>query len=185
MCDLLKKSALAYQALSEYEYTLICGKKGELTHIVLRFPIGAYHHLSGFQYARIATLREKKTALDTILSGKVSYVQLMDSGFQHSDRLENILHLKELLESNEFVFRYRKHENPHSRIQADYLIQQKNILLFISEEAPISTFKSDSNDYQRNCPRLTVLKIYRTHLKTGEQIIVYQRVNAKIRDKHN
>ena len=60
MCDLLKKSALAYQALSEYEYTLTCGKKGELTHIVLRFPIGAYHHLSGFQYARIATLREKK-----------------------------------------------------------------------------------------------------------------------------
>lgn len=185
MCDLLKKSALAYQVLSEYEYTLICGKKRELTHIVLRFPISAYHHLSGFQYSRIALLRERKSALDAILSDKVSYVQLIDSGFRHSDRLESILHLQDLLENNEFVFRYRKHENPHSKIQADYLIQHKNILLFISEEAPISIFKNESNDYQRNCPRLTVLKIYRTHLKTRKQIIVYQRGNVKSKDQHD
>lgn len=175
MCDLLKKSALAYQVLSEYEYTLTCGRKGVLTRVVIRFPANAYHHLAGFQYARLAILRERKRALDAVLSDKVPYSQLIASGFQHSDRLECILQLQELLESNRFVFRYRKHEHPFSKVRADYLIQMEDIVFFISGDTPVSIFKNDSDDYQRNCPQLTVLQICRTRVKTGETVTVYQR----------
>ncbi len=102
MCDLLKKSALAYQALSAYEYTLICGRKGIQTRVVVRFPVKAYHHLAGFQYTRLAALRDRKSALDIALSGKVTYAQLLASGYQHSDRLACLLQLQEHLETNHF-----------------------------------------------------------------------------------
>ena len=175
MCDLLKKSALAYQVLSGYEYTLTCGRKGVITHVAIRFPSNGYHHLAGFQYTRLAILQDRKRALDTILSGKVTYSQLIDSGFQHSDRLECLLQLQELLESNRFVFRYRKHENPFSKVRADYLMQMEDIVFFTSGDTPISIFKNNSDDYQRNCPRLTVLQICRAHVETGETVTVYQR----------
>lgn len=59
MCDLLKKSALAYQALAEYEYTLVCGRKGVLTSVTILFPINAYHHLAGFQHSEIFVLTKQ------------------------------------------------------------------------------------------------------------------------------
>lgn len=175
MCDLLKKSALAYQALTEYEYTLVCGRKGVRTCVTILFPVNAYHHLAGFQYARIAALSDRKTALDTVLSEKVTYSQLVDSGFQHSDRLECIQVLQKHLENNQFVFRYRGHEQPFSKIRADYLMQMEDMAFFTSNDVPVSIFKSTKEDYRRNCPQLTVLQIRRKHLKTGREMITYQR----------
>ena len=175
MCDLLKKSALAYQELSEYKYTLVCGRKGIQTQVEICFPIDAYHHLAGFQYSRIAALKERKNALSVVLSNGVSYAQLMASGFQHCDRLNCILRLQECLDANRFVFRYNGHEHPHSKIRADYLMVFEDSVFFTCGDTPISIFKNTSFDYQRNCPRMTVLQIRRTHLKIGEEFVVYQR----------
>jgi len=175
MCDLLKKSALAYQALSAYAYILICGRKGIQTRVEVRFPISAYHHLAGFQYTRLAALKEQKSALNVVLSDKVTYSQLTASGFQHIDRLECIIDLQKHLEANHFVFRYHGHEHPYSKIRADYLIQMEDIVFFIYRADPISIFKNNKTDYQRNCPQLTVLQIRRTNLETGEEVITYQR----------
>jgi len=175
MCDLLKKSALAYQALSAYEYTLICGRKGIQTRVVVRFPVKAYHHLAGFQYARLAALRDRKSALDIALSGKVTYAQLLASGYQHSDRLTCLLQLQEHLEANHFVFRYHGHELPYSKIKADYLMLMEDTVFFTCEDVPVSIFKNTTTDYQQHCPQLTVLQISRTHLETGEKVITYRR----------
>lgn len=175
MCDLLKKSAMAYQALSQYEYTLICGRKGVQTIVTIRFPANAYHHLAGFQYARLAALSDRKTALNKVLSEKVTYAQLIASGFQHSDRLECIQHLQTNLETNQFVFRYRGHELPFSKIQADYLMLMEDVVFFTSDDVPVSIFKNKTNDYRQGCPCLTVLQIRRKHLKTEQEVITYQR----------
>lgn len=175
MCDLLKKSALAYQSLAEYEYTLLCGRKGVLTRVTIQFPVNAYHHLAGFQYARLAALRDRKSALDTILAEKVTYAQLLDSGFQHDDRLACIAQLQSHLENNQFVFRYRGHEQAFSKISADYLMQMEDIAFFTAGDTPVSIFKNNGIDYQRGCPQLTVLQIRRKHLKTGEETVPYQR----------
>lgn len=175
MCDLLKKSAMAYQKLSEYEYVLICGRKGIQTQVLLRFPTNAYHHLAGFQYARIAALKEQKRALRTVLAGNVTYAQLMASGFQHSDRLESIVSLQECLEANQFVFRYNSNNHPLSKIKAEYLMLFEDIVFFTNEEKPVSIFKNTEVDYRKGNAQLTVLQIIRTCPKTGEKIITYQR----------
>lgn len=175
MCDLLKKSALAYQKLSACQYTLLCDKKGVLTQVIIRFPVDAYHHLAGFQYARIAALRERKTALQVILAGDVTHQQLMSSGFQHEDRLRCLISLSECLEANRFVFRYNGHEHPGSSIKADYLMQFEDAVFFTCKEVPVSIFSSPAMDYGRNCPRMTVLEIRRLCLETGNEEVVYQR----------
>ena len=176
MCNLLKESALAYKALSAYEYTLICGKKGVQTQVVIRFPANAYHHLAGFQYARLAALRQQKHALDVVLNGGVSYAQLMASGFQHSNRLESLVCLRKCLEANQFVFRYRGHGCAYSKIRAEYLMLFGDIVFFTDETIPVSIFKvkNSSMRYEQDCPRLTVLQIRRRHLETGEETITYQ-----------
>lgn len=175
MCNLLMKSALAYRVLTEYEYTLVCGRKGVLTHVTILFPVNAYHHLAGFQYARLAALSDRKTALDTILTEKVTHSQLASSGFQHNDRLECIERLQTHLENNQFVFRYRGHEPSFSKVRADYLMQMEDITFFTSDNVPVSIFKNTETDYQSGCPQLTVLQIRRKHLKTGEETVTYQR----------
>lgn len=177
MCDLLKKSALAYKDLSAYEYTLICGRKGVQTQVAIRFPASAYHHLAGFQYARLAALRQQKHALDVILNGGVSHAQLMASGFQHRDRLESLVCLRKHLEANQFVFRYRGHGCAFSKIRAEYLMLFGDIVLFTDATIPVSIFKvkNPSMQYEQGCPRLTVLQIRRRHLETGEETITYQR----------
>lgn len=175
MCDLLKKSAIAYAKLSAYEYTLICGKKGNKIQIQIRFPASAYHHLAGFQYARIEALKEQKDALDTVLAGTVTYEQLIDSGFRHSDRLESLICLQECLETNQFVFRYNKEFHPFSKVKADYLMLFEDIVFFTDGLMPVSIFKNTETDYQVGCPRYTVLQIRRTNLETSEEITTYQR----------
>lgn len=175
MCDLLKKSALAYKELSVYEYTLICGRKGVQTQIAIRFPDDAYHHLAGFQYSRLSALKERKNALNTVLSGGVSYAQLVASGFQHSDRLESLILLRERLETNRFVFRYNPSNHPYSKIKADYLMLFDDIVFFTEGLIPVSIFKNTTVNYQQGCPQLTVLQIRRKHLETEETSITYQR----------
>lgn len=66
MCDLLKESALAYKDLSAYEYTLICGKKGVQTQVVIRFPANAYHHLAGFQSFAFGTDSPARWSMHTL-----------------------------------------------------------------------------------------------------------------------
>lgn len=175
MCDLLKQSALAYQALSEYEYTLVCGRKGKAIDVIINFPHNAYHHLAGFQYARLDALRDRKSALRVVLSNEVTYTQLLSSGFQHSDRLACIQQLQTHLENNQFVFHYRGHEPSFSKIRADYLMLMDDIVFFVSEKTPVSIFKKNATDYHKGCPQFTVLQIRRKKLKTNEEIITYQR----------
>lgn len=175
MCDLLMKSALAYKDLSIYEYTLTCGRKGIKTQISIRFPESAYHHLAGFQYSRLTALKEQKSALNNVLSEKVSYVQLIASGFRHSDRLESLVCLRECLEANRFVFRYNSKAHPYFKIDADYLMLFEDIVFFTKGVSPVSIFKNTTADYQQGCPQLTVLQIRRTNLTTKEEAVTYQR----------
>lgn len=175
MCDLLKKSALAYSELSAYEYILICGRKGVQSQVTIRFPDSAYHHLAGFQYSRLAALKHQKTALATVLSGRVTHAQLLASGFQHNDRLESLTQLRRCLEANQFVFRYNSRPHPYSRIKAEYLMLFEDIVFFTDGTIPVSIFKNHSVDYQEGCPQLTVLQIRKIHLATGEVTVTYQR----------
>jgi len=176
MCDVLKKAALAYERLAQYEYQITCGRKGHLLTVVLSFPESAFHHLAGFQYARLEKLKEQKSALQVILSEQVSAQSLSESGFKHWDRLEGIIALQENLEQNRFVFRYREHECPFSKIQADYLLTWEDVVFFIANQSPVSIFRNVLNtEYEKRCPKFTVLKIERISKSTQEVLALYQR----------
>lgn len=175
MCDLLKRSALAYNELSAYEYNIVCGRKEVKTCVIVKFPKDAYHHLAGFQYTRLSILKERKTALDKILSDRVSYSRLIESGFKRTDRLESIILLQKNLETNNFVFRYSPNDHPYSKIQADYLMSFDDIVFFIKDNLPISIFKSVTVDYKQGCTKLVVLQIRRMCLSTKQETVTYQR----------
>lgn len=176
MCDILLQSAQAYQTLMDYEYKIIGGRKGQTVEVSIAFPQDAYHHLVGFQYSRLSKLKGQKTALRYILDGQVSFEELKGSGFKHWDRVENLVALKECLENNRFVFRYKKHECPYSQIRADYLFSWDDVVFFTSNGIPVSLFRNQSRtDYARSCPQYTVLRIDRTNKQTGEICTVYQR----------
>lgn len=176
--SVLMRSAVAYQRLTAYDYKITAGRKGEKTEISLSFPEDAYHHLAGFQYARIQALSEQKTALRRVLSTSGLHEQLCRSGFKHWDRIESLITLQERLESNRFVFHYKTHETPFSRINADYLLTWDNVLFFINDAKPVSIFQS-SNDYSRACPKLTVLAIERTERRSSRVEVVYSRQCSK------
>lgn len=176
MCDILLQSAHAYQVLMNYEYKIVGGRKGQTIEVPISFPQDAYHHLVGFQYSRLAKLKEQKTALRCILDGKVTFEELKVSGLKHWDRVQSLVDLKECLESNRFVFRYKKHECPYSQIRADYLFSWDDVVFFTSNGIPVSLFLNQSRtDYARNCPQYTVLRIDRTNKQTGETCTLYQR----------
>ena len=130
VCNVLQKSAQAYSILTEYEYEITGGRKGNTVTVIVSFPQDAYHHLAGFQYARLEKLKEQKSALRYVLDGQVTFDTLQQSGFKHWDRIQGIIKLKECLEQNRFVFYYRTHENPYSRIKADFLFSLEDMLFF-------------------------------------------------------
>ena len=175
MPDLLQQSASAYLDLSRYSYTIIGGKNQKILTATLSFPLDAYHHLAGFQYSRLESLRLRKPALMNVLSGAVSHQMLLDSGFQHSDRLECIILLQDCLESSQFIFRYLGLKGISSTIKADYLMQWQNIVFFFSDSTPVSIFRNVRNiNYAMNSPRYTVLKIIRRNISTDEVATVYE-----------
>ena len=45
--DLLKKCALSFQKLLEYEYHFVIGRKGQLREFRLGFDKADFHHLAG------------------------------------------------------------------------------------------------------------------------------------------
>lgn len=176
VCNVLQKSAQAYSILTEYEYEITGGRKGNTVTVIVSFPQDAYHHLAGFQYARLEKLKEQKSALRHVLDGQVTFDTLQQSGFKHWDRIQGIIKLKECLEQNRFVFYYRTHENPYSRIKADFLFSLEDMLFFTAEGKPVSLFCcSDKINYLRKCPKYTILRIDRICISTSEKITVYKR----------
>lgn len=176
MCDLLMKSARAYRMLENYAYTIIGGRKGSTITVQITFPEDAFHHLAGFHHTRIDALKGQKTALANIISSGVTFAQLLGNGFTSEDRLEAICTLQESLENNKLVFRYRNHEQPFSKIKAEYMFTWGNNMFFIDNGIPVSIFENKKHiDYTSGCPRFTVLQIKRKYVKTGKEIIIYQR----------
>ena len=172
--DLLKQSALAYRALLPYRYHFALGWKGQLSHISICFPECAYHHLAGFHKVGIEALQNKKWALRTIISGSVTHVHFQGAGAALEDRWEGICRLKDIIENNRGVFRYRKHEQPGSSIKGDYLMMDETTAFFIVEDTPESIFSHRGRHFGKGCPRMTTLQIVREEVASGERELIFQ-----------
>ena len=177
MPDILMQSALAYQELMNYQYEFVCGRKGKAISVSVSFPKGAYCHLAGFHYARIEQVKNKKEALDAVLSGRINYQMLIDSNFSYFDRLECIIQLKDIIESNKFIFQLKDNWTLAIKLQADYFISTDDErYFFIRNNNPVSIFqKSVDMNYKRCSPKYTILKISRRRLSDNLIEEIYRR----------
>ena len=173
MSDLLKQSAEAYQRLSAFRYKFLLGRKGQSYELTIEFPASAFWHLAGLHKLRIEAIQIKKHALQAVLEGKVKPVQTVNPDIL--TRWQGICNLQELIESNNAVFRYRKHEFYGSNIRAEYLMTDLHTMFFIDENNPVSIFTPTSDQIQQvnKCPKLSTLKIVREKIATGESSLLY------------
>lgn len=174
MNDLLKQSALAYQELLSYRYCFSLGLKNELYHVNVEFPIIAYHHLAGFHKVGFKQLENKSKALNVVLNGGITLEAFAVAGYHLEDRWSGICHLKDMLEDNRAVFRYRGHERPASEINADYLLFDEQTIFFIASDCPASIFEQKNQHYEIGCPRLKTLQIMPENINENTWLEIYK-----------
>lgn len=167
MDDLLKQCAHAYKELAVFKYHFLLGKKGSSYHLTIEFPEESFWHLAGLHKLRMEIFKNRKKALQIILDGSIGNYSIDDS--QIISRWTSICHLKELIESNRVVFKYKSHEFKGSVIKAEYLMVDEKTMFFVREGYPVSIFcPSDDQRLQaRKCPSLITLRILREEVSSG------------------
>lgn len=191
--DLLKECASSYQKLMDYEYRFILGRKGKLTEMILRFSDTDFHHLAGLHKLKdiVIARANRSIVFWQILEGRITYETLAKSQFlpQVQSRLNSLPHLESLLDGNQIVFRYNKKIYPYSTIESEYLLKMGNgtilniTFLFLDQsEQGIyfckSFFPMERIDYTKGQMQYTLLKKEKCNLKTGQNIVQYDRLSS-------
>ena len=141
--DLLQQCAQEFERLLEIEYHITAGRKGKTVAFTISFARSDFHHLAGLHKlrdnAKIGRGRRESVFLD-ILEGKLSLAQIQRSAFypEMEPRLIYLAHLEAFLDSNELIFRYNSKMQPFSKIEADYLLENRvedtSVYLFLVRE---------------------------------------------------
>jgi hypothetical protein len=194
--DLLQQCAQEFERLLEIEYHITAGRKGKTVAFTISFARSDFHHLAGLHKlrdnAKIGRGRRECVFLD-ILEGKLSLAQIQRSAFypEMEPRLIYLAHLEAFLDSNELIFRYNSKMQPFSKIEADYLLENRvedtSVYLFLvrenqdDEEHHVcrTLFPKLKLDYTQGQPKYTLLRKEKRNLKTGEVSLQYDRLSPK------
>jgi hypothetical protein len=179
MGDLLYQSAVAYQELMKYEYTFLIGRKMKAETIMISFPEERYHHLAGFQKVSFDSLKNRKTALERVLSGKPTHDDFQKAGYSLEDRWMGLCQLKEMIETNRFVFHYHKGKDVNSKIDADYFMINDACYFFILSPKPVSIFKNCDHSYATFGSKCATLQIWRREIQTDVRELLFQSLSFK------
>ena len=125
-----------------------------------------------------------------ILNSSISANQIESSEFypKIKDRIEYLAYLEQIMDSNKTVFKYNPQLETFSAIQADFLlknkIQSRNIFTFLSNDKATgkyfcrSFFPQTDKDYSKNQTTWTLLFKKKIYKKTGEEIVLYDRLGG-------
>lgn len=191
---LFLSAAEAWDPMVKIHYDLIIGRKGVAKCIELHFRPDDFRHLSGMHYANDIDFKLHE---DEFRGGKLIAVlrsgKLDDSLIEKSrawpkiaGRLNAVLHIKEILESDFKIYDFSPRKLPfHSKITAEYLLYSEElkdgIFLFFDQDAETyyckSIFERDSGDYQANQSLWKVLK--KTKYVDGQETVLFQHPNYK------
>lgn len=174
MEDLLLKCLNSYKVLMDYRYYYVLGHKNKTISLTVEFPKDSFFHLAGLHKSGFAVLANRKGVFQAISDKKVTQDMFIQAGYSLEDRWQCICGLKDLLEDNRTVFRYRGHEHPGSRIEADFLISDPQILFFICDGKPASIFAQSDQGYERGCPPFKVLQLIREYIPTDQSELIYK-----------
>lgn len=188
--DELYQCAAVFHNLLDVEYRIIIGRKGKSVIIDLAFDRKDFFHLIGLQHLKdLPNLRtDRGKIFNQILTRQITIDQIQKSSFfsKIEKRISCFLHIENMLDNNNIIFKYSKKMNQYSRVDADYLMQHtinENIIyLFIDKVEPYekhfckSFFPKENQDFTRNQARYTLLYKEKLYLKTQQRIVQYNRL---------
>lgn len=189
--DLLYDAAAVWDRLLDYQYDIVCGRKGKQYSIVLDFEASEFHHLAGFPHMKDIVLpvrfSQNKT-LSKVLSGAVTE-QMIAKSEQYAPvirrKLEAVTRLEQLLNSRFQVYLFDQRKSTfYTKIRAKYMLvdEETQVVFLFTDTADggatyfaRSAFVLGDRDFRKNQTRLTVLRIARTELSTGHTDVIYCR----------
>ena len=191
--DKLQKCASAYQNLLDYQYNIILGRKGKLSHLHIRFTKWDFHHLMGLGKLKDLRIARKNRAevFDDIIEGRTTYSSLLTSRYLPlvENRFAPLSAIESLLDSNETIFRFNTKLNQFSLIEADYLMstpyEGNDIYIFVaSSDNPDeyycrSFFPKENKDYTTGQSIHTLLYKDKENLVTNDKVVLYDKLTPK------
>lgn len=169
--NLLYSAATAYKELQRYEYTFLLGHKGNCESLTIDFPSDTFHHLAGLHKIGYPRILKRKYALDHILDSSSALAKEDETRIE--SRLQGIVRLREMIESNALIVRTQHGYLKGSSIPASHIFENESYLAFVDGDRFISIFppREDQIKNVRRCIRCTTLQITRS-AKDGSGITV-------------
>lgn len=196
--DKLKRCAKMYESLFEIKYRIILGRKSKETEIMLSFQKDDFFHLIGLHKLKDVRYPFKNSAdnFDAILLDDITYELISKSkhfepnpdikweGIKY--RVEYFIHLIDLLDSTNLVFKYNSKINNWSRIKAEYVFESrefdKNLYLFIDigngnkDRFCRSFFPEMYVNYTDRQPKMALLYKEKINVRLGESIVQLDKI---------
>ncbi len=181
------EAAIAFEKLINTEYVFVVARKGIEAKIHLQFQKQHFYHIAGLHYLLdIQSLRGDRAVIFEKILKKQIEADIKKSKFytKITKRVELVLQLQNILDSNDTVFRYDEKCNSFSAIKAEYLLENKivdrNVFLFLDKNRDEkyfcrSFFPQDWKDYTRGQQKWTLL--YKEKIISGKKEILYRHKN--------
>ena len=193
MC-LLLQAATSWINLMTTRYVFTLGYKNNAYNLPLIFEKVDFYHLSGMHYAKDVDFKIPPNKMygdkliDLVLSGKivVSDIEKSKNWARIKGRLEGIVTLKEILESDFSIYKFTPNRlGFNSEILAKYLIHSPSlnlsVFLFLDESGEHfyckSIFSEEERDYTKNQTPYKVLKKIR--IQDGNEVEIFRYTSYK------
>ncbi|MCM1049253.1 MAG: PBECR4 domain-containing protein [Clostridiales bacterium] len=183
----------AFGKLLDKEYQLVLGRKNTVVNLQINFEKKECFHLMGLQYLtdRPELVHDRGKIFDAIMERRITaeHLQSSDLYYKIEDRVDMLPLLEDMIDNNDTIFKYNRKLNTYSVIKADYIMKNKmeerNLFLFLAESKKDgkyfcrSFFPQDKMDYTKNQASWTLLYKKKITLSTGEERILYDRLQRE------
>ncbi|MBP5602417.1 MAG: hypothetical protein J6X78_06790 [Treponema sp.] len=183
-----------YSKLLDIEYEFILGRKGKSVTLRVEFQKLHFFHLAGLQYLRdlprLAVPAEE--VYNQLESGQlsVSYIESSQNYDFIKGRIDYLIYLEQIFDSNDTIFKYNPALQAFSVIEADFLmkneINQIPLFVFLSKGKNEkffckSFFPETKKDYAERQTKWTVLFKKKIEKSTNTETVLYKNNNFKIK----
>lgn len=182
-----------FSKLLDIEYEFILGRKGKSVVLRVEFQKLHFFHLAGLQYLRdlprLAIPAEE--VYNQLESGQlpVSYIESSQNYDFIKGRIDYLIYLEQIFDSNDTIFKYNPVLQAFSVIEADFLmkneINQIPVFVFLSKGKNEkffckSFFPESKKDYSERQTKWTVLFKKKIVKSTNTETVLFKNKNFEI-----
>lgn len=202
---ILKERAESFEKLFDIKYKIILGRKGKIVEFILSFEKEHFFHLIGLHKLKDVSYpsKSKKILFQSVLDGDIDYEMVKKSKYflpnekekypGIKDRIDSLIKLEEILDSNYLTFKYNKHGMRWSDIKFKYVFEsvcyETPIYIFVDEISKqgnmgcVSMFPKFINDYTNRQTTMALLYKEKFNLKTGESVVQLNKLNKEAKQE--